>query len=279
EPDREPGSFGEPAAYIETFRPRLSHDWCELRGLRTARWKLIEGPGYELYDLSADPKETNNVKRKYASVLDSLALLMDEIAFACVRRGSHAAPALELSEEERAKLLSLGYITPTSVRNISNDTLAVMYFPEAERGAALGLPHPRARIAASLRLNTAMSHYRIAYAALQKDNMEEAKWNFEEAIKNKTKFPEAYIGLAEIARRGGRTQDTLDYLQKAWDTHPQEPAITSSLADAFAKLGHIDDALQIIDEAIAEGFADSVLLDMSATLHEQAGNAESGMTK
>lgn len=34
----------------------------------------------------------------------------------------------------------LGYITPASTRPVTSDSLAVWYFPPAERGRALGLP-------------------------------------------------------------------------------------------------------------------------------------------
>jgi arylsulfatase A-like enzyme len=264
-------------AYIETFRPRLSHGWCELRGIRSERWKLIEGPGYELYDLLADPGESDNVAGEHGAVVDSLARLMDEVAFAAVRRGSHFAESLELSRQQRKKLQSLGYVTPEKSRVASSDSLAVWYFPPEERGPALGLPHPRDRLIASVRNDAARSHFRVAYAALQKNNIEEAENNFREAIRNKGGFTEAYIGLAEVARRRGRSsEETLTFLQQARDTHPEDPGVIRLLADAFVRMDREDNALQIVDEAIAEGFADSALIDLSRTLHKQLDDAAPG---
>lgn len=265
-------------AYIETFRPRLSRNWCELRGLRTDQWKLIEGPGYELYDLKSDPKELTNAAAKYEAVLDSLVRLMNEVAFASVRRGSHFAAPLELSRQQREKLQSLGYITPAGHRRATNDSLAVWYFPPEERGSVLGLPHPRARLVASVRNNAAVSHYRVAYAALKKNNLEEAERNFLEAIRNKGKFTEAYIGLAEVAKREGRSsQEILQFLHQARDTHPQDPAVVSMLADAFATMGCMEDACEVVDEAISDGNKDPKLIDRRTILRKQMEGGRAGL--
>src|SRR5205823_6474413 len=48
-------------SYLETLYPKINLGWAELRGVRTNRWKYIQAPKPELYDLAADPGETANV--------------------------------------------------------------------------------------------------------------------------------------------------------------------------------------------------------------------------
>lgn len=44
-------------AYLESFLPLFSYGWSGLRGVRTSRWKYVEGVEPELYDLLTDPRE------------------------------------------------------------------------------------------------------------------------------------------------------------------------------------------------------------------------------
>lgn len=53
----DPGTW----AYAETLYPKINMGWAELRGIRTNRWKYIRAPKPELYDLAADPAESNNI--------------------------------------------------------------------------------------------------------------------------------------------------------------------------------------------------------------------------
>lgn len=47
--------------YAETFLPRLHFNWSELRSVETDKYQFIEAPKPELYDLSHDPNETQNL--------------------------------------------------------------------------------------------------------------------------------------------------------------------------------------------------------------------------
>jgi len=64
-PRPDPAGEGAPddgrALYLETFYPQIGFGFDPLRGLRTDRFKLVTGPGAELYDLERDPGETHNL--------------------------------------------------------------------------------------------------------------------------------------------------------------------------------------------------------------------------
>src|SRR5215468_53128 len=46
--------------YEETYLPFYTYGWAKLRVLRRDRWKLIDAPEPELYDLGRDPRELSN---------------------------------------------------------------------------------------------------------------------------------------------------------------------------------------------------------------------------
>jgi arylsulfatase A-like enzyme/Flp pilus assembly protein TadD len=47
--------------YAETFLPRLHFNWSELRSVETGNYHFIDAPRPELYDLTQDPGETENL--------------------------------------------------------------------------------------------------------------------------------------------------------------------------------------------------------------------------
>ncbi len=50
--------------YAETFLPRLHFNWSELRGVETKNYHFIDAPKPELYDLTKDPGETQNLYQR-----------------------------------------------------------------------------------------------------------------------------------------------------------------------------------------------------------------------
>ena len=97
------------AAYAEAVYPRYHYGWSDLRSLTSGRFKYIEAPRPELYDLVDDPNETRN--------------LYDERQLALARshgRDPHdrskpagsatSQPAADVDPDARARLAALGYV-------------------------------------------------------------------------------------------------------------------------------------------------------------------------
>ena len=65
-PDLDGISLIEPPApdrlvYLEALDASLTRDWAPLTGVTSARWKFIDLPEPELYNLAADIAESNNL--------------------------------------------------------------------------------------------------------------------------------------------------------------------------------------------------------------------------
>jgi arylsulfatase A-like enzyme/Flp pilus assembly protein TadD len=97
-------------ALIETFYPRENFGWSELVGLISERWKLVQSPRPELFDLRADPLERANL---FASSADRAGALAKKLEQEILRQsGGPGAAAGEASgrAEDRERLRSLGYV-------------------------------------------------------------------------------------------------------------------------------------------------------------------------
>ncbi|HEY7095842.1 MAG TPA: sulfatase-like hydrolase/transferase [Terriglobales bacterium] len=131
-----PGLLGEQAekadaAYSETFYTFSSYGWSPLHGLQTSRYHYIDAPEAELYDVSADPGETNNLLAQQpaaAAVLkDRMQQLMKTNPF---RPSSNAVG--NVNPDALEKLGALGYVAYRSP--VSPDALAA------------GLPDPKSKL-------------------------------------------------------------------------------------------------------------------------------------
>jgi arylsulfatase A-like enzyme/cytochrome c-type biogenesis protein CcmH/NrfG len=92
-------------AYAESLHSQLQYGWAPLHAWRTARYKLIEAPRVELYDLQADDHETHDRAREEQTRVEALRRellkLMDT---------KTPAAAQAIDAETAARLDALGYL-------------------------------------------------------------------------------------------------------------------------------------------------------------------------
>jgi len=122
----------EAPLYSECFVPQLHFGWSRLESLRLGRYKYIEAPKPELYDIVEDPGEVRNLyaqrstlAREYRKKL--LAFIEDYGAGAQTAQPEPTAP------DTARKLLSLGYLNTGGAK------------PKTDQS---GLVDPKDRIAA-----------------------------------------------------------------------------------------------------------------------------------
>jgi tetratricopeptide (TPR) repeat protein len=95
--------------YAEALYPLHHYGWSDLRALRAGRYKVIDAPRPELYDLARDPGETTNLFDERRGLGDRMiaSLRAREASF---ERVTSAQPAEDVDPEVRARLAALGYV-------------------------------------------------------------------------------------------------------------------------------------------------------------------------
>ncbi len=96
------------AAYSEAMVPLLQYGWSPLTSIRDRRYRYIEAPRPELYDLTADPQEKDNLASARPEVAKSYAERLQSLK-AEVAQPETKAEVLSLDSEAQARLQSLGY--------------------------------------------------------------------------------------------------------------------------------------------------------------------------
>jgi choline-sulfatase len=95
------------SAYSESMSPNLHYGWSPLRSLRTPRYKLIQAPRLELFDLQADPGETTNVFAQHRAV----AARMNQELERLIGETSRNAPAPEAANLDKETIERLASLT------------------------------------------------------------------------------------------------------------------------------------------------------------------------
>jgi arylsulfatase A-like enzyme/cytochrome c-type biogenesis protein CcmH/NrfG len=97
---------GEEPIYAESMYARDHLGCSPLRAIRLGRYKLIDAPKPELYDLAADPREAENLYDRDRPVASKLKAQLDSL------HGGRPRPAQDaVSPEVLARLRSLGYLS------------------------------------------------------------------------------------------------------------------------------------------------------------------------
>jgi choline-sulfatase len=95
-------------AYAESLYP-ARFGWSPLKTLQDGRFKLIDAPRPELYDLERDPFEERNIHTERPTVADAMRRRLAQMANES-EAPDGLAPADELSPDARERLHALGYI-------------------------------------------------------------------------------------------------------------------------------------------------------------------------
>ena len=174
------GSGQAPLAYAETLLPKFYMNWAPLRALRDGRYKLIDAPRPELYDLAEDPAEARNLYAAEPRKARALREALDALA-----ASGDAMSVQSLDREAMEKLAALGYIGAGS-----------------ESHAAASEPHagdPKDFIAVFNRLRRANSavrerRFEDALPMLQAALAEDPKNAFAQLV-----LGSAYMGMGDFA--------------------------------------------------------------------------------
>ncbi len=95
-----------PIVYAETFLPKFYMNWAPLRTVRDERWKYIDAPRPELYDLASDPAEAENRAADRAQTAQGLRRELDRLTGG---GGGEMTPG-RMDRETLEKLAALGYV-------------------------------------------------------------------------------------------------------------------------------------------------------------------------
>lgn len=214
-----------PSAYAETYLPLFYMNWAPLRSIQDDRWKYVDAPTVELYDLERDPHEADNLAQREPSRTAALKRALDTVTGG--REGSMKVGRLD--REALEKLAALGYIGATTTASIDRTDTK---------------PDPKAMIAVFNRLRT-------ANAAVRTGKFDEATRVAREVLARDPKNAFATIIVASAEMNQGKYREAIAAYRAYIDLVPTSAYAHHWIAICYLRLGDRDRALAEEDAALA----------------------------
>jgi arylsulfatase A-like enzyme/Flp pilus assembly protein TadD len=205
----------------ETDYP-LRFGWAPLRSVRAEKFKFIEAPRPELYDLRADPGElkngyeaTNPTVQKFRGIL------------AQIKAGTSGAAPSGPTDAQSKNLQALGYASGSN----------------AGTANASALPDPKDKIEEQNLLHTAM-------LATDDNRPADARSALEKVLQLDPKSPTALRQLGELELNSGDYAKAADHLKRAREVRPDDATAAFYEGQAREKTGDLAGARDALEASL-----------------------------
>ncbi len=217
---------GDDEIYLETPVPRNHFGWSDLRGFVLGRFKYIDAPRPELYDLVGDPGEKRNVFPERSALgnqySDSLRRLESRFT---VRR----PPSNDVDPELEDQLRSLGYVGLAA--------------PTVQSGSREGLEDPKDKI-------EVYETFQRGVDAARGERWGEATRLLELAASRAPVSVAVASSLAGAYRNSGRFEKAAEWFQKVVQLRPEDVFTRGEYAQLLIRLGRNQQARAQLEAAL-----------------------------
>jgi arylsulfatase A-like enzyme/Flp pilus assembly protein TadD len=281
-------TMADEPVYAESLLPLLHYGWSDLRVLRDGRWKYIQAPRPELYDLAQDPGETRNLAGREPARAEALRAalarrLEQEKAGSAARSTAHDVPP-DLLE----KLGALGYLgagradagpsTGADPKDKLEDYKAVNRLMREGLVALRRKDHPtserRLRAILARGIESFEVHYYLGRALLAQRRSREAAPHFEAALRRLPGYTAAYLELAEARAGAGDWDGALAALREGQRASPQQASLFVAEARLWRQRRRPAQAAAAFQAAIERAPGDALLRVQAGELARDLGRTE-----
>lgn len=270
-------------AYGESYFPQFFMRWAPLRTVEAGRWKYIDAPEPELYDLQTDPAEQRNM---VASETARAASLKRTLA-GMVGAGTGRQAAIPVTDDTRRRLDSLGYLstsapatTPPSERLPDPKRMMPLYerLLEGNRLLSEGRAEEAARLSQQVLVedrSNAFAHVLLGRAALALGRNAQAIAAFTAYVTLVPGSADAHHWMALAHLRLGHRSRALAEEEAALAIDPRMVPALALKAGLLFSSGRRDDGLRVLQDAVArDGTQLAVRLELADLLTDAGRYAE-----
>lgn len=224
-----PASSPGRAILGETLEGLDQHAVAPLLAIREKSWKYVHAPEPELYDLSVDPHEEDNIAEDHPDKVQALKDRLSRFYDNDLTKALHIANTEQLTEQELAQLRALGYAS------LGGGPLVP--------GAA-SLPDPKSVVSLIIQCERAWEIKRT-------DGEDAAVRHMESLLDGAPDFYAGYRLLATFLLDAKQDAKAIQALERCLEIHPDIPFPLLHLARGYLKAGQVEKSIAMYEKALA----------------------------
>ena len=240
-------------SYAETLYPKINMGWAELRAIRTNRWKYIRAPKPELYDLSEDAAESNNVIQRHAAEVQRFEA---QLRAAIGTGGVEKVETAMVDKRTLDQLQSLGYTSGFTARSYDltgqgadpKDRVGILKLMDAaaERpGVPVAQRIGLLRQALSEDATNPILYYTLGANYEKAGRYEDAMKLYRQAAEKGIQSGRLHSRIADLLVRAGNKDEAIPEYEKAAQFNPADVESQSNLATVYLEKGRLADAERV----------------------------------
>ena len=273
-------------AYAEAVYPRYHYGWSELRSLTSERFKYIEAPRPELYDLVQDPHETRNLYDDRRALADRMASVLASVE---ADGKADVKPAADVDPDTRARLAALGYVgtfvaTPAGeASSLADPKDKIELFNLISRAREQmhdqhdwegGLKALRQVVATDPRVVDAWLMMGNEYS--RRREFPRALDAFQRALALKPDYDLAVFNMANVYRTMGKDEEALVGYRRLIEIDPRNAQAHQAVAQVLVDHGRLDEAHASLNRALEIQPAMAAARNTLGALRLKQGDVASG---
>jgi len=240
------GGGSDMAVYSESLAPNVQFGWSPLFSLREGRFKYIDAPRPELFNLTADRLELENIYGLKPDLAREMKAKLEKL-MAENESGAVNPEAANLDRDTVERLAALGYVGAPGRKTSGNSSVSTMADPKDKLDVYNSIQQGGELIT--------QEKYAEAYDLLKK------------AVDNEPGIPQAHLLLATCAVELGRKEEARVNLDLILRESPDNVQAMLSMADLLLEEGKKEDVLALCKQALSVDERNAQALALMGEVH------------
>ena len=249
-------------AYSESMAPSIQYGWSPLLSLRTSKYKYIDAPRPEFYDLKRDPSEKSDIHQQLSKTAGDYNKSLKKVV-AETSEGAPGANVANLDSETVERLAALGYIGAAvstkpdgDPHNLIDPKDKLVVHEAIQEAGELSNNDQYAQAAAVLEKilkedpQNPQARLLLAGNYVELKRLDEASSLLRDLLEEDPVNVRALVCLAKVLQDEGKSDEVIQLCKKAIEVDERNTQALALMGQAYMDMANFKDALPALKKAV-----------------------------